>query len=131
MPARPFMTWEPGPRRWRKLYRGKLFTVSCRQLGVPDTKNDSYQAANAWWVARRAEIDGQKPPHLHEWWLTEARRRLSIAAKLGEPRVAAALRSEINRIEQGGTPTFLSEYDPLLADPPPPDHDCPEELLHV
>jgi integrase len=132
------MTWEPGPRRWRKLYRGKLYTVSCRQLGVPDTKGDSYQAANAWWQAKRTEIDGQQPPHPHARWLAEARRRLSIAERYGESEVVAMLKSDINEIEQGGSPTYWGEDVPLLDDPRPPDYheaygdgeSTPIEVLH-
>ena len=58
---RTMMTWQAARRRWRKWYKGILYQVSCDQLGCPDTKADSYQAANAWWTAKKAEIDSQKP----------------------------------------------------------------------
>ncbi len=75
MPRLHLMTWEPGPRRWRKVYRGKAYTVSCTQLRVRDTKEASYQAANDWWTARRAEIDGQPRPHSEPELLDELTRR--------------------------------------------------------
>ena len=46
------MTWEPAKTRWRKMKAGKLFVVSCEQLGLPEhlwTKEGSYRAANKWW----------------------------------------------------------------------------------
>ena len=64
MPALYLMSWEPKQRLWRKMYKGKRYVISCQQLGVRETKDGSYQAANAWWPAKRAEIDGQRaaPP---------------------------------------------------------------------
>jgi hypothetical protein len=38
MAKRYQMTWKASTRRWRKMHRGKLYTVSCRQLGTPETK---------------------------------------------------------------------------------------------
>jgi len=61
MPRSYLMTWEPGPRQWRKVCKGMTYTVSCRDLKVPQTKKVSYQAANAWWTAKRAEIDKSTP----------------------------------------------------------------------
>ncbi len=57
------MTWEPTRRRWWKQYRNRRYVVSCRQLDSPETKEGSYQAANAWWMAKKAEVDGKLPPH--------------------------------------------------------------------
>lgn len=57
------VSWDARNRRWLKEYRGKKYAISCRQLSelmgltVPETKDGSYQAANAWWEARKAEID--------------------------------------------------------------------------
>ena len=58
---RTMMTWQAARRRWRKWYKGILYQVSCDQLGCPQTKADSYQAANAWWSAKKTEIDNQNP----------------------------------------------------------------------
>jgi integrase len=57
-----FMSWD-GPRgRWVKMYKGQRFTVACSVLGVPPTKDQSYQAANRWWEAKKAEIDSANRP---------------------------------------------------------------------
>jgi integrase len=61
MAINDLMTWEPKKDRWRKLYKGKLYTISCQKLGVPATKEASYKAANAWWQAKKCEIDGETP----------------------------------------------------------------------
>lgn len=49
MPKSYQMTWVPETRRWTKFHRGKRYFVSCRQLGVPETKDASWRAANEWW----------------------------------------------------------------------------------
>ena len=51
------MTWVPQRRRWAKKYKGKMYAVSPQALGVEPTKEASYQAANAWWLRKQAEID--------------------------------------------------------------------------
>jgi integrase len=43
------MTWIPASRRWRKVKGGKVYVVSCRQLGTLETKEASWRAANEWW----------------------------------------------------------------------------------
>jgi integrase len=58
------MTWVPGRRRWTKKYKGKMYVVSPAVLGTPPTKEESYQAANAWWIARKGEIDAAGTPAL-------------------------------------------------------------------
>ncbi|SIO67782.1 Site-specific recombinase XerD [Singulisphaera sp. GP187] len=79
MPAKTALTWEQGTRRWKKVYMGKSYTVSCRALGVPGTKLESYQAANAWWAAKKTEIDGQPPSHAYQQILDELERRKAWA----------------------------------------------------
>src|SRR5438034_2433686 len=62
MPRKPEMTWVPGRGLGRKMYRGKVYTVSCRQLReqgydvISDTKEGSYPAANAWWHKKEHEL---------------------------------------------------------------------------
>jgi hypothetical protein len=58
------MTWDPGRRRWAKMYRGHRYVVSCKALAMPENKHESYQAANTWWERKQAEIDGRdyQPP---------------------------------------------------------------------
>jgi hypothetical protein len=54
--AKKLMTWVPVSRRWMKRYNGKLYAISCKQLGVPETKEDSFRAANEWWIEKEKEI---------------------------------------------------------------------------
>ena len=51
------MTWIPAGRRWRKVHKGEVYVVSCRQLGVPETKEASWCAANEWWERQQAIAD--------------------------------------------------------------------------
>ena len=62
MPARHSVFYEPKLRRWWIQHKGKHYVISCRQLGVVQTKEGSYQAANAWWSAKKREIDRLVPP---------------------------------------------------------------------
>jgi len=62
MAITPLMSWVKAGRRWLKQYKGKTYAISCRQLGVGETKEDSAAAANAWWRAKQAELDGPEPP---------------------------------------------------------------------
>src|SRR3954447_7940393 len=82
------MTWEPAKARWRKMYRGRMYTVSCSRLGCPPTKLDSYKAANDWWLAKRAEIDAKAPPHPHEQILRSLADRLAWAQGHGNADLA-------------------------------------------
>jgi integrase len=58
MPRAYEMTWDQRNSRWRKLYKGERYVVSCRQLNALETKEGSYRAANSWWIAKKAELDG-------------------------------------------------------------------------
>lgn len=89
------MTWEPAKRRWRKLYKGKLYTVSCRQLNSSETKAESYQAANLWWERKRAEIDGGPPPRPHADILSHLELRRDVSRALGALPEADALDQKI------------------------------------
>jgi len=60
---RTLMTWQGGRRRWRKWYKGVLYQVTAADLGCEETKDGSYQKANAWWLAKKAEVDGRRPVH--------------------------------------------------------------------
>jgi hypothetical protein len=59
-----YMTWVCAGRRWIKKHRGKMYAVSCRQLGCPETKEASAAAANAWWEAKEEEIATAPPTEL-------------------------------------------------------------------
>jgi integrase len=53
------MSWVGHQKRWTKMYRGRTYSVSCRQLGVPPTKDTSWAAANQWWEVKQAAIDAE------------------------------------------------------------------------
>ena len=99
MPAAYLMAWEPTRRRWWKQYRGTRYVVSCRQLDAPETKDGSYQAANAWWLAKKSEIDGKLPPHPHAQTLQILGQRIAWAQAHGLEDQVATLRAEYVRAE--------------------------------
>lgn len=110
MPAKFTMTWEPGPRRWRKMYRGTTYTISAHSLGCPETKLESYQAAREWWEKKKAEIDAQaaaeKPHRRHYEEALQTRRDMlewmQIEGVLNDPEYRATrdrLREEIRKME--------------------------------
>jgi integrase len=37
-----------------------MYAVSCSSLGVPESKDASWRAANAWWTSKQAELDAQE-----------------------------------------------------------------------
>jgi hypothetical protein len=77
---------------------------------------ESYQAAYAWWEAKKAEIDGQKPPHPHAGFIEVLTGRSNWARTNGELKYAAFVDEEIARIQAGGTPQFLPSDDPIDYD---------------
>src|SRR4051794_37230786 len=99
MPAAYLMAWEPTRRRWWKQYRNKRYVVSCRQLDAPETKEGSYQAANAWWLAKKAEVDGKLPRHPLADLLEMRARRLAWARARGREDLVPALQEEMAKIE--------------------------------
>ncbi len=66
MPRGYEMTWVPSRRLWRKVYRGSVYTVSCKQLReqghsfTAESKEGSYIAANAWWHKKEFELAAQE-----------------------------------------------------------------------
>jgi integrase len=61
------LTWVDGRKLWRKVFKGRTYTISCRQLGLSDAacnKVGSYQAANAWWEGKKHELDAASRPPL-------------------------------------------------------------------
>src|SRR5579884_3377101 len=57
MPVPELMTWIPVQRRWTKMYCGRRYYVSARQLGTLETKEASLAAANQWWRDKQSELD--------------------------------------------------------------------------
>lgn len=59
MPRLELMNWDAPQYRWRKLYKGAKYSVTCAQLGLPQgkwTKADSLGLANQWWTAKQGEL---------------------------------------------------------------------------
>ena len=54
------LTWDAPKRRCARCTREKSTQFHVVLLAVP-TKAESYQAANQWWVSKKAELDSQKP----------------------------------------------------------------------
>jgi len=50
------MTWEASQQRWRKMFKGHIYTVACATLGTPPTKEASVVAANRWWQDKHAGL---------------------------------------------------------------------------
>jgi integrase len=79
MAAKELMGWVPSMKRWQKRYKGKLYTVSPRRLGVePRTKSASRDVANEWWEKKRAEIDEQAAPAIPEAEMEDPELRLQF-----------------------------------------------------
>src|SRR4051812_36817070 len=99
MPAAYLIAWEPTRRRWWKHDRKTRYVVSCRQLDASETKEGSYQAANAWWLAKKAEVDGKLPPRPLAHLLEARARRLAWARSLGREDLAKEVEEEMVKIE--------------------------------
>lgn len=107
MPKAYRMTWEQAKTRWRKMYKGKLYVVSCEQLKAPlPTKAASYRLANAWWEKKLAELTAPSP---------EQRARDSFKIIDLEERIARAQREiETSRrlmYELGYKPKVVKGHD--------------------
>ena len=66
MPAAELMTWSKSQRRWLKKFKGRMFSVSAKQLGCPPSREHSREAANTWWHAKQDELGKQVLPKPHE-----------------------------------------------------------------
>lgn len=49
MPKKFLMSWQKDKLRWRKMFKGKWFFVTPKELGCISTKEASWTAANQWW----------------------------------------------------------------------------------
>jgi integrase len=97
MSFKTLMTWEPAKSRWRKMYRGKIYTVSCESLGVPSKKEASYRAANDWWGRMRAGLDAG-PPSRHPSIKAELERRRDWAGQ-NDPELADVVDNRLQQLE--------------------------------
>jgi integrase len=94
---RCLMTWEPAKSRWRKMYKSKVYTVTCESLAVPTNKERSYQAANAWWTKKKLELDSNTDPVSHPFIHDELSRRREWA-RSNDPDIAAEMTHRLDRL---------------------------------
>ena len=110
------MSWEPTRKRWWKQYRGRRYLVSCRQLGTRETKEASYQAANAWWLAKKIQIDGQHPNAAR---ILEQQRRLEWSQLHGRTDLVRELNDRIEQLEKDNDGSeFAPKPSPSWSQPP-------------
>ncbi len=87
MPRKYIMSWEGSPAfRWKKEFEKKIYRVSCRELGFSEKfwlKDETYQAANAWWLKKYAELVHSEKWHPHEDAINALKSKVDTAAKLG------------------------------------------------
>ncbi|MHB1424797.1 MAG: tyrosine-type recombinase/integrase [Gemmataceae bacterium] len=57
MPVKKEMHWEKSKKRWHRYYKGQMYRVTASALGG-STEEATLQAANTWWRAKKAELDG-------------------------------------------------------------------------
>jgi hypothetical protein len=80
MPAAELMTWVKARKGWMKKYKGRMYSVSCKQLGCPPSREHSREAANQWWLAKLATLETSPPPKpngVHYKRVIEIRRRMA------------------------------------------------------
>ncbi len=79
MAEKELMGWVASMKRWQKRYRGKLYTVSPRQLAIlPPTKVASREAANRWWERKKGEIDDAAAPDIPAVVMQEPKLKLAF-----------------------------------------------------
>ena len=85
-------------KAWRRMFKGKVVSVTCRQLNCPPDKEASRQAANEYW----------------ERWLA------GYYAKNGNPAHNAmiAIEASLNLLDETDTPRDVLKYLPHLNIPP-------------
>jgi integrase len=97
------MSWEGHPHfRWSKMFKGTRYRVFCCDLPITRaawTKESSYQAANAWWERKRAELAAAAlaaRPHADR--LNELAEFRDAAKAVGAQWDAGVLDAEISRV---------------------------------
>jgi integrase len=95
------MTWNAKRKGWLKNFKGKIYNVSCRQLGVPPTKEASWERANAWWLQKKLQLDAQPDQ-----------------AEQAQDQAAAAFRvwSFMQDFDKLDTPTRRAFYDSFVGE---------------
>jgi integrase len=128
MAAIELMGWQKSQHIWQKRYRGRLYAVSPRQLGIDPTKEASRVKANEWWEKKKDEIDTalgkarQHPAYIVEAYQTAIEKHRLFAKwnrKYGMASLAEAERhnAEIDALEAEVQIEWLTEA--LQSDDPP------------
>jgi len=59
MPIRYIMSWQQDKLRWRKMFKGKWYFVTPKDLGCLPTKEASWAKANQWWESQMTAISNR------------------------------------------------------------------------
>lgn len=86
MSATYLMSWESESARWVKMHNGFRYRITCAELKVPPTKQESYLAANEWWREKLTEIGPKKRKEIiprpdQEEAINEMDRRIEYARR--------------------------------------------------
>jgi integrase len=81
------------------MHEGERYRVTCNELGVPRTQEESYQAANRWWRQKLAEISLPVISAQKREVLAEIDRKLKYAANHA-PDLVEGLKKAKARIEE-------------------------------
>jgi hypothetical protein len=105
------------------VHRGKVYVVSCKDLGAPPTKEGSYQAANAWWERKQAEIDGymiQLTAVEIERRRDELRRALSAAWRVDQLESIRGRYGSLEAAYLAGAPALFASgpFEPIVEERP-------------
>ncbi len=104
MPLIYHLTWEPKTRRWTKMFRGKRFAISCKQLSkhfgedIPETKEGSRVFANRWWEMMSGKLGEEIPPHPHQDSIDRLKAKRDWARE-NHPEVVAELSADLAEVE--------------------------------
>ncbi len=92
-----------------------LYQVSCDQLDCPQTKADSYQAANAWWSAKKAEIDSEPSSGKWSYEIKTLEQRRDWLRAHGQEDRAAGYSAFIKEFADGNMDDLHPSYVEALA----------------
>lgn len=83
-----------------KLHRGKRYSVSCRQLDTPPTKDASWRQANQWWEQKVAGLHAEaEAAHPYRAQLDLLARRREWALRQSRTDLADSLSAQIENLQ--------------------------------
>ena len=104
MAREKLMTWVKIRKGWMKMYRGKTYSVSCKQLNCPPTEAASWMIANGWWEVKQKEIDAldgiKTSVHPHQTLIDELAVKLEWAQKNGAEDEARRLSEQLTSAQK-------------------------------